>query len=179
MRVLKILLLVGLSAAALGAAVIATGARTSVGCAGCPASPAPPVASQLAKNVAKASFGRQYKTVWSYLHPTYQKAISQSHWQRCQGAHPTAPRSVTIKKISIADSTPVPVNLPLLGPQKVQEVSLQVQFKTPATRGLQLALEYTFWLKQNGKWLAVWPAEEYSALKAGKCYLTPQGPGLY
>ena len=112
-------------------------------------------------------------------HPTYKKAITQSHWQNCQGAHPAAPRSVTIRKISIANSTAVPVSLPLLGHKTVREVQLQVQFTTPAASGTQYALEYTFLLEQSGKWLAVWPAEEYSAYKAGKCYLTPQGPGLY
>jgi hypothetical protein len=38
---------------------------------------------------------------------------------------------------------------------------------------------YTFWLKQGGKWEAVWPSEEYEAYKGGKCYVTPQGPPLY
>ena len=142
-------------------------------------SPWPPAASELAENVAKASFARKYSVLWSYLHPSFQKGISQSHWQSCKRAHPTAPPSVTIRKISIANSTSLPVRLPLLGQQTVREVQLQIQFTTGAGGGTQYALEYAFLLKQKGKWLAVWPADEYSAYKQGKCYLTPQGPGLY
>jgi hypothetical protein len=58
-------------------------------------------------------------------------------------------------------------------------VEIAIQFTTPAASGTQYALEYTFWIKQNGKWLAVWPAEEYTAYSSGKCYVTPQGTGLY
>ncbi len=142
-------------------------------------SPWPPAASELAKNVAKASFARTYSVLWSYLHPSYQKGISELRWQNCKRAHPTAPPSVTIRKISIASSAAVPIRLPLLGQQTVQEVQLQIQFTTGTASGTQYALEYAFLIKQKGKWLAVWPAAEYSAYKDGKCYVTPQGPDLF
>ena len=139
----------------------------------------PPVAAQLARSVAKASFAHQYKAVWTYLHPSYQKAVSQSHWQNCQGAHPAAPHTVTVTRVDIANYTKLPTKLPLLGNQSVDEIQLQIQFKTPAASGLQYAVEYTFWLKQGSKWTAVWLPDEYSAYKTGKCYITPQGPPLY
>jgi hypothetical protein len=165
--------------------VVSAGAKgpgpqtTPSGIGGYLVSPWPPAASQLAKELAKASFARKYETLWGYLHPADQKAVSQSHWQHCQGAHPAAPPSVSIRKVSIANSAPVPVTLPLLGHKTVREVQLQIQFTTPAASGTQYALEYTFLLKQGSKWLAVWLADEYAALKAGRCYQTPQGPGLY
>ena len=139
----------------------------------------PSVAAQLAKNIAKASFAHQYDQVWGYLHPSYQHAVSHSQWNRCQGSHPTAPRSVTIKKVSVANATELPVDLSLIGRRNVQEIELDVQFTTPGIRGLQLASLYTFWLKQANTWRAVWLTDEYRAYKAGRCYLTPQGPPLY
>ena len=71
------------------------------------------------------------------------------------------------------------LGLSLLGHQNVQQIELVVQFTTPAVSGPQLAILYTFWLKQGNKWTAVWLSDEYQSYKAGKCYLTPQGPPLY
>ena len=139
----------------------------------------PSVAAQLAKNIARASFAHEYDRVWGYLHPSYRQAVSESHWHRCQGSHPAAPRNVTITKVDVAKATELPVRLSLLGRRNVQRIELVVQFKTPAAAGPQLALVYSFWLKQGKAWTAVWPSDEYEAYKAGKCYVTPQGPPLY
>ena len=139
----------------------------------------PGVAAQLAKNIATASFAHEYDRVWAYLHPTYRQAVSQSHWHRCQGSHPAASRNVTITKVSVAQATELPVHLSLLGRRNVQQIEVLVRYKTPALAGPQLAILYTFWLKQGKAWRAVWLSDEYEAYKAGKCYLTPQGPPLY
>ena len=144
---------------------------------GSPAWPA--VAAQLAKNIAKDSFAHDYARVWNYLHPSYQKAVSQAHWQVCQKHHPAAPRNITITRVAVAQANELPVDLSLLGHQKVQEIQVYVQYKTPALTGSQVAVLYTFWLKQDGKWQAVWLSDEYQAYKSGSCYLTPQGPPLY
>jgi hypothetical protein len=139
----------------------------------------PAVAAQLAKNIAKDSFAHDYPRVWKYLHPTYQKAVSQSHWQACQKSHPAAPRNIKITRVAVAQANELPVDLSLLGHQNVQEIQVYVQYKTPALAGSQVAVLYTFWLKQAGKWQAVWLSDEYQAYKSGSCYLTPQGPPLY
>jgi hypothetical protein len=139
----------------------------------------PRVAAQLATNIARASFAHEYDRVWGYLHPTYRQAVSQSHWHGCQSSHPAAPRNVTITKVAVASATELPVRLSLLGRRNVQQIELLVQFKTPAATRPQSALLYTFWLKQGRTWTAVWLSDEYEAYKAGKCYLTPQGPPLY
>jgi hypothetical protein len=139
----------------------------------------PTVAAQLAKNIARASFAQDYGRVWQYLHPTYQKAVSRSHWHKCLRSHPAAPRNVTITNVSVAQATEVPVRLSLLGRQSIQEIELLVRFKTPTSASPQLAVLYTFWLKQGKAWTAVWLSDEYNAYKSGTCYLTPQGPPLY
>jgi hypothetical protein len=177
----KALLVLGLVAAA-AALPAATAAKSrpptgngieSVGSTAWPA-----VAAQLAKNIARASFAHEYDRVWAYLHPTYRKAVSQSQWNRCQSSHPAAPRNVTITKVVVSSATELPVKLSLLGRQNVQEIQLLVQFRTPAA-GPQAAILYTFWLKQGRAWTAVWLSDEYGAYKAGRCYVTPQGPPLY
>ena len=174
------MLFLGVALSATALAVPSMAGRTESGPVGNYVSSVwPPVASQLSKNVAKASFARAYDTVWPYLHPAYQKAISQSRWRGCQRSHPAAPTGVTIQKIAVVGSSKVPVKLPLIGASSVQAVTLRIQFTSPATSGTQYGLEYTYWIKQNGKWLAVWLPDEYSSYKSGKCYLTPQGPGLY
>jgi hypothetical protein len=139
----------------------------------------PKVAAQLAKNIAGDSFARDYSSVWRYLDPAYQKAVGRSHWQRCQSAHPAAPRSVKITKVSVSSATELAVRLPVLGSRYVQEVELQVRFTTPAAAGPQYAVVYTFWVEQAKAWTAVWLGDEYAAYKRGGCYVTPQGPPLY
>ena len=95
----------------------------------------PAVAAQLAKNIAKDSFAHDYPRVWGYLHPTYQKAVSQSHWQACQKSHPAAPRNIKITRVAVAQANELPVDLSLLGHQNVQEIQVYVQYKTPALAG--------------------------------------------
>jgi len=182
MRPTKALLMLGLvvSAAALSASAGAKNRPTtgngaeSVGTSAWPA-----VAAQLAKNIAKASFAHDYDRVWEYLHPTLRRAVSESGWHRCQGSHPAAPRNVTITKVAVASATELPIQLSLLGLQNVQEIQLLVHFQGPGAAPPQLAVLYTFWLKHGTTWTAVWLSDEYGAYKAGKCYLTPQGPPLY
>jgi len=139
----------------------------------------PSVAAQLAKNIANASFAHEYDQVWGYLHPAFQKAVSESQWRKCQSSHPAAPRGVKITNVKVSRATELALGLSLLGHQNVQQIELVVQFTTPAVSGPQLAILYTFWLKQGNKWTAVWLSDEFQSYKAGKCYLTPQGPPLY
>jgi hypothetical protein len=181
LRGLKTFVVLGIAAVVLTAPAAAKGPgaqTTPQGIGGYLAQPLPTVAAQLAKNVAKASFAHKYNAVWSYLHPSYQKAISQSHWQNCQGSHPAAPPSVKVTRVAVATFNKLPTSLPLLGKQSVEEIQLQIQFQRPG-QSTQYALAYTFWLKQGKKWEAVWLPEEYQAYKSGKCYVTPQGPPLY
>jgi hypothetical protein len=180
MRRTKVLLVLGLIASA-AALPVSTAARPQAGNGIEPVASGawPAVAAQLAKNIARASFAHDYGRVWSYLHPSYRQAVSQAQWNRCQGAHPAAPRNVTITSVAVASAAQLPVRLSLLGRQMVQEIQLSVRFKTPAIPALQIAVLYTFWLKQGTTWRAVWLSDEFQAYKAGKCYLTPQGPPLY
>src|SRR5947209_15851399 len=71
----------------------------------------PAVAAQLAKNIAKDSFAHDYAHVWAYLHPTYQGAVSQAHWQACQLKHPAAPRNIKMSRVAVAQATELPVDL--------------------------------------------------------------------
>jgi len=180
---IQALLVLGLVASAVSAAALSAPAggktRPPAGLEPIGSAEWPSVAAQLAKNIASASFAHQYTKVWGYLHPAYQRAVSQSHWNRCQGSHPAVPRNVTITRVSVAQATELPVNLSLIGRRNVQEIELQIRFTTPALAGQQLAVLYTFWLKEGTTWRAVWLSDEYQAYKAGKCYLTPQGPPLY
>jgi hypothetical protein len=182
---MKALLVIGLAASAAAAAVLTTSAGaktrppTGNGAEAMHTAAWPAVAAQLAKNIARASFAHDYDRVWAYLHPTLRQAVSESHWRRCQGSHPAAPRNVTITKVAVASATQLPIQLSLLGRRNVQEIQLLVHFKRPGTALAQLAVLYTFWLKQGTTWTAVWLSDEYGAYKAGKCYLTPQGPPLY
>ena len=181
MRPMKALFVLSLAAAGVWASALtgSASARRPIGLEAPSSASWPKVAAQLAKNIAHDSFTHDYTRVWKYLHPTYQQAISQSHWNRCQGSHPAAPRGVTITKISVASATELPLALALLGHQNVQEIQLLVQFKLAAVAGPQYAVQYTFWLKQGTTWTAVWPSDEYQAYKSGSCYVTPQGPPLY
>ena len=86
------------------------------------------------------------------------------------------PPETTIAKV--ADSKQVPVVLPVLGKSTIRAVTLQVLFTSPAGNGLQIALEYAYWVKHKGKWSAVWLPETYDLYKSGKCD-TSQTRGLY
>jgi hypothetical protein len=178
---MKALLVLGLVASGVltAALSVSASARPPLGLEAIGSTGWPTVAAQLAKNIAGASFTHKYDQVWSYLHPAYQQAVSQSRWNKCQGSHPAAPSNVAITKVSVAMATELAVDLSLLGRRNVQEIELQIRFKSPAAAVQQLAIMYTFWLKEGKTWRAVWLSDEYAAYKAGKCYLTPQGPPLY
>ncbi len=180
---MKALLVLGLVASAVSAAALSGSAEAKsprpFGVEPFGSAEWPSVAAQLAKNIARDSFAHDYNRVWGYLHPTYQQAVSQSRWNKCQGSHPAVPHNVVVTKVSVANATELAVNLPLLGRRNVQDIELVVRFTTPAAAGPQLALLYTFWLKEGTTWRAVWLSDEYVAYKAGQCYLTPQGPPLY
>jgi len=67
-------------AAAADAAAAKTRPQTGNGIEAAGSAAWPAVAAQLAKNIAKDSFAHDYARVWGYLHPAYQKAVSQTHW---------------------------------------------------------------------------------------------------
>jgi hypothetical protein len=139
----------------------------------------PAVAAQLAKNIARDSFAHDYARVWAYLHPTYRRVVSQSQWQACQRSHPVAPKGITITRVAVAQASELPVELSLLGRQNVQEIQLYVQYKTAGIRDPQVAVLYTFWLKQGKTWTAVWLRDEFRAYEAGRCYAPTGGSPLY
>jgi len=139
----------------------------------------PAVAAQLAKNIARDSFAHDYDRVWTYLHPTYRRVVSQARWRTCQRSHPAAPKGITIKRVAVAQANELPVELALLGRQKVQQIQLYVQYTTPGVRDPQVAVLSTFWLKQGKTWAAVWLSDEYRAYKAGRCYVAGGASPLY
>ena len=138
--------------------------------------PAIPTANS--KTLAKAAFTGDYSTVWNFLSPQYQSAVSHSHWLSCQKKNPVAPPGLVINRIAIAESGNVPMSLPKFGDQQVFEVQLQVLFTRAGSESA--ALVYAYWLHNAaGKWVAVWLPSVYSKYKSGGC--DPAGParGLY
>jgi hypothetical protein len=182
MRALKTLLVVVACAAAVTGAALA---KTKPGPAlpgqspGYLTDPWPAIPNDYSKAVAKAAFAHNYGAIWAYLAPSYQKAVSESRWQKCQKQNPVAPPGVKIKSVKVANSQPVPIALPLLGHASVRTVTLQILF-TRAGSGDQIALQYAYWIKNSkGQWVAVWLPSVYAQYKSGGC--DPGGParGLY
>jgi hypothetical protein len=171
----------------LGVAVAIAAARAGAAAAGAPprglepigSSEWPAVAARLARDLARDALAHDDARVWAYLDPALRRAVSSASWRRCRRVHPVAPPGVTIERVAVASATEVAIGLGPLGRRKVQEIELQVQFRTPARPGLQAALLPTFWLERGRTWTAVWPSEEYAAYAAGRCYGTPGGPPLY
>ena len=173
MPMLRTLLCAVIGAAALAGAA---GAASPVG--GAPADAWPPVPSKDSTLLAKAAFTHDYNTIWSYISPMYQTAVPESHWLACQKQNPVAPPGVKINRVRVADSTRVPVNLPLLGTQSVRDVSMQVIF----TRGgsQSIALVDAYWFENNkGEWVAVWLPSVFAKYKSGGCDVIGPSRGLY
>ena len=146
---------------------------------GCLLDPWPGVPSAYSTAVAKAAFAREYGTIWGYVAPIYQKAVSESRWQACQKQNPVAPPGVKIKSVKVADSKSVPVVLPLLGQVTVRTVTVQIVF-TRVGSGEQIALQYAYWIKNpQGKWFAVWLPAVYTKYKNGNCDAGGPARGLY
>jgi hypothetical protein len=145
---------------------------------GCILDPWPGAPSKFSQVVAKAAFTHNYDTVWKYLHPTLQKAVSESSWQACQKKYPLSSPGVKIGRIRVADSKPVPTVLPLLGKRKMRAITLQILFTAPGNGAQQVALEYAYWIQDKGNWKAVWLPDTYQLYKSGKCDTT-QTRGLY
>jgi hypothetical protein len=138
----------------------------------------PAVPTSDSKALAKAAFTGDYSTVWGYVSPQYQSAVSHSHWLTCQKKNPVAPPGVVVNRIAVATSGNVPMSLPQFGAQKVFEVQMQVLFTRGGSQSAALVYAYWFHNTQN-KWVAVWLPSVYSKYKSGGC--DPLGPtrGLY
>jgi hypothetical protein len=133
----------------------------------------PAVPTRNSKALAKAAFTGDYSTVWNFLSPQYQDAVSHSKWLSCQKHNPAAPPGVTINKISVAQSGNLPVKLAKFGNQKVFEVQLQVLFSRGGGQSVDLVFAYWFHTSSD-KWVAVWLPNVYSKYKSGAC--DPVGP---
>jgi hypothetical protein len=145
---------------------------------GSAADPWPAIPNAYSAILATAAFKHNYATVWGYIAPTYQSAVSESRWQACQQRNPVAPPGVKIRSVRVADSRKVPVQLALLGRQNVRDVSLQVLFSRGGTE--QAALLDAYWLQnKKGKWVAVWLPAVFAKYKAGGCDVIGPARGLY
>jgi hypothetical protein len=140
----------------------------------------PAIPTKNSKVLAKAAFARDYNTVWNYISPVYQGAVSHSKWLSCQKKNPIAPAGLKINRVTIAQSGNIRTSLAGgLGTKQVFEVQLQVLFAR-AGSPQEAALVFAYWLKNSsGKWVAVWLPPVYSKYKSGGC--DPAGPsrGLY
>jgi len=134
--------------------------------------------SKYSSIVAKAAFSHDYNTVWKYLNPALQSAVSQKHWTACQKHNPLSSSGVKIKSVRVADSRPLPATVPPFGPVKLRMVTVQVLFTSPASGSEQAAVEYAYWLNSKGKWTAVWLPSTFDLYKSGKCD-TGELRGLY
>jgi hypothetical protein len=153
-------------------------AAASAAAGGCLVNPWPTDPSKYSAIVAKAAFSHDYATVWKYLNPALQGAVSQQSWQACQKRYPLSSPGVKITKVQVADSQVLPATVPPFGAVKLRMVTLQVLFHSAAASGVQGALEYAYWLNSKGKWTAVWLPATFALYKSGKCD-TSQTRGLY
>ena len=161
-----------------GAIALAGAAAAAPPVGGAPADAWPPVPSKYSTLLAKAAFTHDYNAVWSYIAPLYQTAVSESRWLTCQKQNPVAPPGVKINRVRVADSTRVPVNLPLLGNQSVRDISMQVLFSRGGSTSI--ALVDAYWFKNpKGKWVAVWLPAVYAKYKSGGCDVIGPARGLY
>jgi hypothetical protein len=144
--------------------------------AGQPKPPAVPIAGS--KVVAKAAFSNDYNTIWTFISPQYQSAVSHPHWLSCQKKNPVAPPGVRLDRIVVAGSEDIPMRLPQLGAQTVFEVQMQVFYTRQGSQGLALVNVYWFHNGQN-KWGIVWLPSIYAKYKSGGCDVAGPTRGLY
>jgi hypothetical protein len=177
---------VALAAAVVAVSASAAGSAARLNCqkgtvstlGGCLVDAWPTDPSNYSAIVAKAAFTHDYNTIWKYLNPTLQGAVSQKHWTACQKHNPLSSPNVKIKSIRVADSRPLPATVPPFGPVRLRMVTLQVLFTSPSAGGEQAAEEYAYWLNSKGKWTAVWLPATFDLYKSGKCD-TGELRGLY
>ncbi len=176
---------VALAAAVVGASVSGVGRSAAPSCPatgkpipGCLVEPWPTDPSKYSSIVAKAAFTHDYDTVWKYLNPALQSAVSQKSWQSCQKRYPLSSPNVKIKSVRVADSRSLPATVPPFGAVRLRMVTVQVLFTSPAASSEQAAIEYTYWLNSKGKWTAVWLPSTFELYKSGKCD-TSETRGLY
>jgi hypothetical protein len=142
------------------------------------AQPKPPaIPTKNSKLLAKAAFTRDYNTVWKYISPVYQGAVSRSKWLSCQKNNPVAPPGVKVNSVAVAQSGNIPMKLTKYGTQEVFQVQLQVIFTRAGSKSADVV--FTYWLHdKNGKWVAVWLPDVYSKYKSGGCTPVP-ARGIY
>jgi hypothetical protein len=125
--------------------------------------------------LTRAVFAHEYDTVWSYLHPTYQKVVSRTRWQRCERQRVAHASGIVVESVKLAQVRRVPSRLPLLGPVTIEAVNVQVLYRVRGQRTLSVAVENAYWVKYGGRWRTVWPLPVYNAYRAGGCF----EPALY
>jgi hypothetical protein len=139
----------------------------------------PPVASSfraktspqdLAVNVLKWNFDRQFGRVWSALHPRYQRVVPRSFWEACKRSEVEGQLStITMKSIRAVDSYADTITLPLLGRLHVRAVTLELKYTQASVAGTQTARDTQYFTQVGGEWKGLWDASTYSAYKARRC----------
>jgi hypothetical protein len=140
-----------------------------VACAG-QAQPAADLPAVFTVRLAKAAFAHDYATVWSYLHPALQKAVSQSQWRRCEQQRLAAASGFVIRRVALSRVRRVPSRVPLLGNVMIEDVAVQVLYSQRGSKQLNATVASADWVKYKGRWRTIWPAPVYRAYKAGRCY---------
>jgi hypothetical protein len=121
------------------------------------------------ETIAKAVFSRHFSTVWNLIEPSYRKGINEAHWQGCVSQLVRQSGSYDLKSVKVAVTKRLHSTLPMLGAVVLIDVGLQVLYTEPGSKTLQAGELYAYWVKQKGKWHAVWLPSELNAYRAGKC----------
>jgi hypothetical protein len=125
--------------------------------------------------LTKAVFAGDFDTVWSYLHPAYQKVVSRSRWGRCERQRLANASGIVVESVKLARVRRVPSHLPLLGAVVIEDVAVQILYRERGRTSLGVSIESAYWVKYKGHWRTVWLPSVYSAYKAGGCFQ----PALY
>ena len=121
------------------------------------------------QSIVKAVFARHYDTVWNFIDPAYRKDVNKTRWEHCVGNLVSQSQTYRLKSIEVSGTRRLQSDLPVLGRVVLIDVSLQVLYSLPGSHTLQAGILYAYWVKEKGKWNAVWLPSQLSAYKAGKC----------
>lgn len=166
MRRLAIAALAGAAALALAALVSLTvGSATASGRGLANRSTSDPRA--LAVQIVQWNFLHQYGRVWQALDPRFQKVTTRAFWQSCKEKN--GPAAITMRSLKAIDSYSDAMTLPVVGHVKVEAVTLQLKFTTPALSGVQTVTDTVYFTRYRGTWKGLWTQADYQAYSHHRC----------
>jgi hypothetical protein len=126
-------------------------------------------ASDFAVEVSWGNVRSQYGKVWSRLHPRHQRVTTRAFWEACQRKRAKERGGIEVHGLKAIDEYADIVKLPLLGPRRVQAVTLEMRYSHPLLGSNKKLTDTVYVIRWGETWKGLWTPESYQAYAKRRC----------